>query len=421
MLTLNVHSFLNPKRSTQTLVRVRWFAFAGQLSTIVVVALGFGATLPWWPLGALLAILGLSNWILQRKGGDDPVVGGPILCLDVVLLTGLLACAGGPSNPFSVLYLVHVTLAAVMSSRRLTWLIVALSSAGFGLLFWFHVPLTAPLGGHGNHMHHSFSAHLQGMWIAYVIAASAIALFVTQLSDALRHEREQQEQSSRLLGLAALAAGAAHEIGNPLGTIRIAADEVEDELKTREDSLSLLDDIRLIQDEVLRARNVLDRMASAAGELRGEALVAVDLKVFFEEVVAVFQNEDRISLRLAQDLPQVHWPVHASQQALIQIVRNALQASDRKPEPGETPIRIEAKQRKDGVIVIVADGGDGMSREILDNYGQPFFTTRPEQGQGLGAFIARSLVQQMGGRLEVTSRPGEGSQISIWLPSRVES
>src|SRR5262249_5873196 len=129
-----------------------------------------------------------------------------LLCASTVLLTALLMLAGGAQNPFSVLYLVQVTLAAVALGRAWTFGITALSVGCYALLF------SLPGGAHHGG---GFSAHLQGMWLAFTIAAFAIAYLVSGLAAALRRReaellrtREQAARAERLASLTTLAAGA---------------------------------------------------------------------------------------------------------------------------------------------------------------------------------------------------------------------
>jgi two-component system sensor histidine kinase RegB len=372
------------------------------------------ASLPVLPMFALLAVVAASNLVASRvQWLTSTQRTGALVLLDVAILTGLLALSGGPANPFSVLFLVHVMLAAIITTRAWTWIIIATSSAGFALLFVLRVPLPPELGGHAHHMtDEAYSIHLQGMWLAYTVAATAIGVFVSGLAAALRRERERQEQTSRLLGLAALAAGAAHEIGNPLGTIRIAAGELEQDLLSREGPSELLSDVQLINQEVARARVVLDRMASAAGELAGEAILPLDAEgILAGAVTLVGEEGSRVRLDVDGALPKVCWPREATKQAISQIVRNALDASG--PD-GEVAVR--ASVDGEGVALEIQDRGVGMAPPVLARVGEPFFTTRPGRGMGLGAFVARSLIERMGGHISLDARLGKGTTVFVWLP-----
>jgi two-component system, sensor histidine kinase RegB len=406
--------------AVRTLVRLRWIAVVAQTATVLAAIAVWRAPLPLAPMIGLFAAIAVTNLIVLRllrlgRSGTERVAGA-VLFFDVLCLTGLLALSGGPANPFSVLYLIHVMLAAVLTNRWWTWSIVAVSSAGFASLFAISIPLPPELGGHGHHQAPgSYSIHLQGMWLAYTISAATIAAFVSRVAAALRRERDKQERAARLLGLAALAAGAAHEIGNPLATIRIAASELERDLVSQNMADDIVEDVRLINGEVERAKAVLDRLAASAGELTGEALVPTSVDQFVRALVQrLDRSGQRVHLDLAPGLPEVYWPAEATSQAVGQLLRNALQASH-----AHTPVHCRVTARANGVEVHVRDHGPGMTAAVLERIGEPFFTTRPGQGMGLGVFIARSLIERLGGRLTIESSKGAGTSVFAWLPQAV--
>jgi two-component system sensor histidine kinase RegB len=400
------------------LVRLRGWAIGLLALALASVHFIVGAELPLVALSLAFAVAAASNVVLSRSvisNVELPVA--TIAALDTLLLTLMLALTGGPSNPLSVLYLIIVTLAATLTRARYTWLVVALSSSGYAITFFWNVPLPAELGGHAMHHHHEpYSFHMQGMWVAYTLSAVTIALFVTRLSESLRREREERGRAARLLGLATLAAGAAHEIGNPLGTIRLAATELQRDLEKKQPESEQLADLRLINAEVDRAQQVLRRMAIGAGELMGETPVPVTVRELVTLASgALGEAKSRVDTELSDALPSVRWPVHATAQVLTQLLRNGLDAS-----PSSTTVRCQAKPEGSGVLFQIDDRGSGMSQEVLERLGEPFFTTRPGEGMGLGMFIARSLVAHLGGQLSVNSSEGRGTEVRLWLPMGAE-
>lgn len=406
----------DPAQTIRTLVRLRWIAVVAQVITVLVARWMWDANLPLGGLVAIIAATAASNLLLPRvRAGRIPAssIIGSTLVLDVLLLTGLLALSGGPSNPFSVLYLIQVTFAATVARARWTAAVVLLSSIGFGVIFFVHVPLLALEHHRSPVSSHGFAAHLQGMWIAFTLTATAIAVFVSKLSKALYRERAQRARSAHLLGLATLAAGAAHEIGNPLATIKVAAGELENELRASGQSGEVLDDVQLIASEVDRARRVVDRMAISAGELSGECPVSVHVRDILAKVVCgLGPSAERLQVDCDELCPSVRWPVEAVTQAIIQIVRNALQASG---DDDRVWCRVKAAAR--AVVIEVEDRGTGMSAEVLERSSEPFFTTKPPgSGMGLGLFIARSLVEHVGGALKMRSSEGKGTTVQIIFP-----
>ncbi|MBM4363837.1 MAG: hypothetical protein FJ104_14245, partial [Deltaproteobacteria bacterium] len=149
------------------LLRLRAWGVAGQLLVVLVVELALGISLPRGPLAALLLVsvasIGAAALYLRR---GRPVGEGTVaatLAFDVVLFTALLYFTGGPMNPFSFLYLVHLALATLVVSQRYTWMLVALALAGSAALFVSHVPIAmhgpAPAGSGDPADHADHSAH----------------------------------------------------------------------------------------------------------------------------------------------------------------------------------------------------------------------------------------------------------------------
>ncbi|ATB50313.1 histidine kinase [Corallococcus macrosporus DSM 14697] len=407
------------------LVRLRWHAVTGQALTVGVAARGLGLALPVTPLLALVAMTAVSNLLLalwlRREPEVRPGLLGAVLAFDTVLLTGLLALSGGPANPFSMLYLVHVTLAAIVLGPRWTVLIALLSVLGASSLFAFHVPLpdsVNPPGAHGLD-----SLHVVGMWVAFTLTALIIAFVVARVAAALRNRQAALARTQRLAAraeklasLSTLAAGAAHELSTPLGTIAIAANELD--ALILEAPQEALEDARLIRDEVERCRDILERMSARAGQTLGE----VPEQTTPGDVLARIQEQlgaaDQARLRLEPGPNQPFWcPVRGLVQVLTNLVRNGLQAS----EGAQAPVVVSAHRETDRLRFVVEDQGTGIPRELLPRLGEPFFTTKPAgQGMGLGLFLTQTYAELCGGRLELSSEEGQGTRATLELPLRRE-
>ena len=405
------------------LIRLRWLAIAGQVVLIAGVQVLLSLDLPLGGLFAIVAVEVLTNLALtlarSRLAPLPRATTGAVLALDLLLLTALLHFSGGPFNPFTFLFLVHVSLAAVTLSRSGAWAIAALALAAYGALFLLDTrPAVGALPKEGSHalaggIGHDPShivLHIRGMWVGFAVSAVFIVLFVQQVRAALQRRDRQLEvararaaRSERLAGLATLAAGAAHELATPLSTIAVVAKELERRLSDRD---AEVEDVRLIRSEVKRCRQVLDHLAEDAGEWTGEALVEVPLNTWLESATR------DLPVVIEGPPPAESFPIpqRALGRTLRGLVKNALDA-------GASTIRIHAEVTPTSLSIRVQDDGQGMPEEVLARARDPFFTTKPPgQGMGLGLFLAHALVERLGGELDLASKEGEGTTVSIQLP-----
>jgi two-component system sensor histidine kinase RegB len=427
------------------LVKLRWAAILGQAIVIAEVRWGFSMALPLASLGAILGVELLANlafeaWLRTSARVSERVVAAA-LAFDVACFTGLLYFTGGPFNPFSFLYLVHIALAALVLRPRWTWTLVLLSVAANAGLFARHVPLPMEPGAahsmhdmqsmqgmHGMHdmqgMHggqggEPLDVHLRGMWVAFAVAAAFIVYFITRVTRALSNReaelaraREIAARSEKLASMATLAAGAAHELATPLSTIAVVARELE----RATDPSTLSTDAKLIREQVERCRDILGQMSGGAGVSPGEMAEESSPAVLVRLALEPLPGKERVVVDITDGASQAKLvvPPRATSQALRNVLKNGLDAS----ATGET-ILLRVAREGDTVEFAVTDRGTGMSAEVLAHATEPFFTTKePGRGMGLGLFLTRSVVGLLGGTLGIESRAGAGTRVAMTLPSR---
>jgi two-component system, sensor histidine kinase RegB len=411
-----------PQVTLPWLVRLRWLGVLGQALAVTVAnglfRLGFSAT---W-LGSLVLLAAGSNvalTLLARRlpaGWSAATVMGSVMTFDTLLLTALLGGSGGPMNPFTVFYLVNITLSAVVLSTRWTLLVSALAFAGFGALFLL------PAGAHA--LHHGgagMAPHLQGMWVAFGLAALLTTFFVRQVTDAISRQREQISglreagaRNARLASITTLAAGAAHELGSPLGTIAIAAHDAELALRALPGASHVADDLRLIALEVERCQEILGLMAARAAH-PAEGARPLGVAELVRDVRAHLGDERsaRVQFRVPPEAgSRLELPGGQTAQSVVALVRNGLDAS----EPG-APIVVHVARQGTDAVISVEDRGAGIAASLLPRVGEPFFTTKqPGRGLGLGVFLVRAFVESRGGELDIESAPGHGTRARMRIP-----
>lgn len=418
------------------LVKLRWVAAVGQLATILFVEFWLAIALPLVPLGMALATTAVTNvalslWLRGLAGGETVatshrrgslVVAG-VMLLDLVVLTGMLFVTGGATNPFIVFYLVNLALAGVLLEPFLAWLLEGVAIVGVAILYWHHwqVPVLqdpARLRAFSSTSEPALAA--VGNLVAFVACSGVIVLFMTRLSSELqqsevarRQAEERRARSEKFEALGTLAAGAAHELATPLSTIAVVATEVERELASRDLPPEVGEDLALVRSELQRCRKILDRMAVDSGQMIREAAATITLGELAENVLGELAERSRVSLCATPDAreAQLRLPITSVAQALRGLVQNALDAS---PHP---PVTVQLAATTQHARLTVIDQGPGMPSDVLARAGEPFFTTKePGQGMGLGLFLARSVVERVGGTLHLDSTPGQGTKVQVELP-----
>jgi two-component system sensor histidine kinase RegB len=402
------------------LVRLRWYAIAAQVLTGVVVSyflhldvrgLDFALVVLSEVLFNLVAMVALRD---QRPPGTRWIAFS--LVFDLSALTTLLFVSGGALNPFTVLFIIQVALGALMLPPRGAVGVLVWAAMCFAVLFVSPSSLYAEHHAPGSTV--SSFVHLGGMWFAWLVAATFVAAFVGRLvrdlqarDKAILAAEASNARSRRLTSLAALAAGAAHEISTPLSTIAIAAGELQHP-STYASPDEVVEEARLIRDEVERCRMILDRLSAQSGHVRGQQFHKMSASDFTEDALSRLRERTRVNVHYEID---DHTPIDilggALTHALTAVLHNALLADETKS--------VELRFARDGrwLRITVADEGTGMSPEILERASEPFFTTRTTgEGMGLGLFLAHNVASTLGGKVEIESTEGVGTKVAFCLP-----
>ncbi|MBN2140824.1 MAG: two-component sensor histidine kinase [Desulfovibrionaceae bacterium] len=230
-------------------------------------------------------------------------------------------------------------------------------------------------------------------------------------------------QSSKMAALGKLAAGVAHEVNNPLTMIRESAGWIKDLLVDEDPKkINNFDEIEKslnkIEYHVDRAKAVTHRMLGF-GRRMEPMQENVSLNMLTDQTVQFLENEAlhrniHIDKDLCQGLPEITTDSAQVQQVLLNILENAIDAVGRD---GNIRIRTALGANSREVLVSVSDTGPGIPEDKLSRIFDPFYTTKPVgEGTGLGLAITYSILQKIGGRIEVESSPGQGSTFMIYLP-----
>ena len=256
-----------------------------------------------------------------------------------------------------------------------------------------------------------------------------VALFETlaaQIGVVVENSRlyAKMKERDRLAVLGQLAAGLAHEIRNPLGAIKGAAQllaEPNPGAKGLDEASAEF--LGIILEEVERLDGVVGSVLDLARANR-DVVPPIDVNGVIRRTLQVLSSEwtdgkVTIETELAEELPRTAIAPEQLRQVIMNLLRNAVQALRR-----EGTVRVVSRQRQRGketfVAISVSDDGPGISRVALKKIFLPFFTTK-DDGTGLGLAICQRIVQDAGGRIEVRSREGEGATFDVLLPAAKEA
>ncbi|MBA4386663.1 MAG: PAS domain-containing sensor histidine kinase [Verrucomicrobia bacterium] len=231
-----------------------------------------------------------------------------------------------------------------------------------------------------------------------------------------RQQEASMIETERLNSVKLLAAGVAHEIGNPLNALTIHLQLLEREIgklrgKERDD---LKDLVKIARDEVSRLDLITSQFLRAVRPAkpklvlsRVDALMKETLNLLGREI----QNRNiQVELKCASSLPRIRMDRNQMKQAFVNILRNAYQAM---PDGGKIVVAISSTERH--LAISFSDTGVGIKPEDFGRIFDPYFTTRPE-GSGLGLMIVQRIIQEHGGQIEIVSKPKAGTSFTIILP-----
>ncbi len=406
------------------LIRLRWLALSGQLLICAFVygILNFG--LPWGILMGCFAFIAVTNGLLvygKAAVEDRAAFFKPLIIVsDILVLTVMLYYTGGAHNPFTMLYLLHITLATILLPSFLAWSVVVFCGLCFAFLFNSDHMLVSTLG---MTCCDDMGTHLQGMLAGTLITGGGIAYFVNRLSNALQAHRESlakaresSEREQRFASLATLAAGVAHELATPLGTIAVISKDLE---RLACDVCGQRDckaDAHLIRQEVERCRSILEHLSqeSVDKELNDpERITLREIPLLLQEYVPASLKE-RFRWEVTPREAVISLPIKALLRSLSILVKNACEAS-----PGGQPVQLNIRLEADELLFQVKDSGEGMPDDVAARLGEPFFSTKSQgSGMGLGVFLVRTFVERLEGRFEVKSSPGKGTEVTLHIPRR---
>lgn len=405
------------RHNLRQLVVMRNIAIAAQALTVVVTYRGLGIDLPLGAMALIIVALALFNGLTWwRLASERPVTDRELmlqLLVDVGALSLLLALAGGGTNPFIGMLLLPLAITAACLPWTYTWVVALITIACYSLLVLFFRPLFAA----GDEAHF-LQLLVAGMWVNYAVTAGMIAHFVARVSMALRRSerqfasrRESELCNEHLVRIGVLAAGAAHELAQPLSTMAVVINEMDRRCQADQDLRAMLSSV---SSQLSHCQQTLGSMLSYGRTTFDGHAEPVPLDVFVSDALESFgaRRPDarvRLVVETRGTAPTIHRDL-ALRHAILNLLGNA---ADVSPEWVEVRLAWDAEV----LHISVRDRGPGIAAEVRQQVGRLFFTTKEKgAGNGLGLALARTAVIRLGGSLDLRNETGGGACAEIILP-----
>ena len=403
--------------SLRQLMILRTIALCGQAAAIITSS-ALGVALPLAPMVAVIASLVVLNAItwarLKRPIPASHYEIAGHLVFDLSAFSFLLYLSGGTANPFTLIFVLHVVLMALLLPPLLAWLGTLLVVAAFSLVARFRLPLQL---GSGEPLAPALLSF--GQWLSFALTATVVAWFVVRIVATLReHDRVLRDAAQNalndeaILRLGALAAGAAHELTTPMTTMAVVVGEMKREASTP----ALQRDVGVLAAQIEACRQTISNLLAAADHARAEGGGRERLDAFLHAIASRFRamRPDVVitcQWEGGQPVPQM-FAEQAMKQSILALLNNAADAS-----PND--VRMTARWDEETLHVAIGDRGSGVPLGHLDKLGRVFFTTKaPGKGTGLGLVLAANAMKHLGGTLRWENRAGGGTQAEIVLPLR---
>lgn len=400
-----------PADALRRLIHLRWLSSAAMVGVVVLVPWLLDLSLPGRALlpipAILIAINLLSLMRAQRLEELHPFELFLQLTIDLGAWSVFLYFTGGATNPLISLLLPIVAIGAATLSPPFAWILASLAVAAYSILWDFNEQLDIYDSGLAVHW------HLAGMWLTFAVSAGVIVWYVVRMTAAIRSRdqalaaaREARLRSERIVALGNLAAGAAHELGTPLGTMAIVAGELARNPALDDDTRA---DAELLREQIGHCKAILGNLTLRAGSLRAEGGEAMAADTWVNGIIERWRSlRPHVALAVHCDCGPAAPRLIADttlEQAIHNLINNGADAS---PDGLVCEVTVDAQQ----LHVRVLDRGPGMPDH-------PLPAIPPEnsgKGLGIGLLLAFGAVERCGGRIQFSDRPGGGTIATLTLP-----
>ena len=415
-VTLEAPGGLNARR----LRWIRMIAVPGAALSLLLARQAYGLSVPVLQLSLIvggLVVINFASW--WRHRGATPVTDRQFfiqLLVDLFALTSILYYSGGASNPFVYFFLLPMAISAAALPQAYTWVIALISAASYTALMLWRVEVPE---FNNFHTTSAMDIHAFGMWVGFVVLSALFATFVSAMAQTVRERdrhlarlRETALRDERVVAVATLAAGAAHELSTPLATMAVVTGEISREYP-KESYPALHRDLGILRDQIVRCKEALSVISASAGAARADSAERLALDRFVRQAADEVRHlRPGSTIHLASPTSDGSPPLliveRTFRQALLNILHNAVDVSPRY-------VRLAYEWNTTELTIAVIDRGGGIAAgdpASLERFG----TSTKEGGLGLGLFLSHAAITQAGGSLEAVNNGEGGTTVRLRLP-----
>ena len=403
----------------RTLVTLRWFAIVGQAAAIFVAVRFYDLEIAAAPSALVILISIIANIVSgivhpmnKRLSEREAFLW---LVFDTLQLSLLLYLTGGLNNPFALLVMAPVTIAATVLRLHSTVILGLLAIAMMSVVSRYHLPIITADGQVLN-----LPVLFQfGFWVALLIGVVFLAIYARQVTtemhtmgEALVATQLALAREQKLTDMGGVVAAAAHELGTPLATIKLVSSELMEELGNQPE---LLEDAELIRSQADRCRDILHSMGRAGKD--DLHLRQAPLETLVREAAEPQLDRGKLvkfDIRPIDD-GALTQPAVPRRPEIIHGLRNLIQNA---VDFSRAEVNVDVNWTMDEIIVRITDDGRGFPQSVIGRIGDPYVkrrrlaedgSKRPGyEGMGLGLFIAKTLLERSGAKLSFTNSRRHG-------------
>jgi len=398
------------------LIKIRWIAISGQILAIFFVSYIIKIQIPLYETLLIIlcsVLVNIYSYFEERKNKSiSNIKAFLFLLFDTLQLGLLLFLTGGIVNPFSILILAPVITSASYLPALMTVILSTISIIIIILLNFYFIPLKL---GPEFFLPDIYSFGLVSSLVITVIFIAIYAyLFASssrKISNALAVSKLQILNQKKITEVGSLSAATAHELGTPLNTIFLILNDLLKEKKLTEDK-NIVKDIILLKSQAERCKEILHKLSKNPLKLKDKFLEKVKISDLIKINFDKFNKNKKLIIKKIppRDEPEITYKDEIMY-AFGNIIQNATFHSKKF-------VRAELNYSDSYVKIIITDDGSGFAKDIIDKLGEPY-VSKNTIGMGLGIFISKNLIENMGGKLYFYNSKDENAVVEITFDNSI--